>query len=309
MFDSVLNYAPATYEAIILAFVVLGLIQVLVLRNKSRQVEQLKSAFAALSKSAASAIAHVVRSSVTHIARLSAENVRLAHEVADWQRQAMEAAADRDEALEELNALRAAHNDVFERHVSGEPNHPADIDPSELFERIFGGSGLGSRVIFEGNPGQDGGYFADRFADFNPNARGVKIGGELVASFTLDKDGKLTPLDDKSFEFVNDTGIHGGTFNREPGAPDLSIGDLLAGIRAVAARRRLDRHPLADLVFPTPGRFASALRDPGEPPHPVFDNDESTKASLTPARDENCDTQRGSDYEPRSYPSSSPRAG
>lgn len=127
MFPSILNYSAATYEAIIAAFIVVGLLQVFALRRKWNQVAKLKDNFRkALFAATGAVIETAVKSSVQVVAARKEtqraiaardEALRIAEKATEYAeratrageaavREAMEARADADDAEDELRAER-----------------------------------------------------------------------------------------------------------------------------------------------------------------------------------------------------------
>lgn len=106
MFNSVLNLSASTYEAIIAAFIVLGLLQSFALRRKWYQVAELKKVVTKVVIAGSKAIMQAAMGSVEQLARAE-RRVILATARADAmqeraetaERELMEAAADHDDEV------------------------------------------------------------------------------------------------------------------------------------------------------------------------------------------------------------------
>lgn len=329
MFDPVLNLTPSVYEAIIAAFVILGLLQSVALRRKWYQVAELKKVVAKLAVAGTAGIMKAIMGGVAEIAKLE-RRVQLATARAD----AMQERAETAER--ELMEAAADHDDeVADRRGTA-------IDPSTLF---FGDSHFAD---FEsrGFPGSRG------FPTTNPAPNDANDLRSLFA--LLDGKGRNgAALDDLIFgdrhpnvrvvnggDFVHDTGNRGVTLGHiesllrgDASGIEKALGAKCVGVEVIgpngkplvgaekddvlreffgadfgrtpgftAARPSFDPLEIDPAAFGTRvheniERHLAAARDFGPD-----SGQEGRKASLSP--DESCSTQ-----EPRSYPASSPRAG
>lgn len=127
----ILDYSPATYEAILAVVIVVGLIQSVVLRRKAQQVRDTKSTLRNVVKAATAALLEMMVKSSAEIARVT----RRAEEA---ERLAMEVAADADDAREDdlraSDPLAALLSETINRAFPGTGRR---IDPfSELTRPI-----------------------------------------------------------------------------------------------------------------------------------------------------------------------------
>lgn len=103
MFHALLNYSASTYEAIILAFIVVGLIQTFALWRRADKIEKLNKA-----------VKDVVRISMEHMLRATMQTQAAIRRAQQAERLAMEISADQDDAADDR-----AGGDVL--HVGGHP--------------------------------------------------------------------------------------------------------------------------------------------------------------------------------------------
>lgn len=128
MFDPILGYSAGTYEAIIAAFIVIGLIQTLVLRRKANQLTSVKKA-----------IVGIISASTLALFKSASEVSKWRRRALAAQREAMEAAADRDDKANDRSTRRPAPGSIDEL-LSSLPVSPTGRNPSrDPFDVIFGG--------------------------------------------------------------------------------------------------------------------------------------------------------------------------
>lgn len=219
-FTPLLNYTADVYEAIIAAFIVVGLVQSFALRRKWHQAEQLKANFkkAALAATA-SIISLALKSSMEgYVARNAVKRAN----------------AERDEALRVAEKAT-----TFAEQASAEAvNARADADDAQ-----------------------------DELRATQPGSGG---GGDY-AGFSAD----------------------GGTFNREPGAPDVpfSFEDLQKAVAGLEAASRHTYEEAARHFGPDSGAVNPDAADkPGSPTTTL--NEAAHGFEPHPADAEACDTQR-----------------
>lgn len=129
MFDPILGYSAGTYEAIIAAFIVIGLIQTLVLRRKANQLTHAKKAFLS-----------VVALSTAALLQSGAEVSKWRRRALAAQREAMVAAADRDDNANDRSGGFSTRRPPVSIDELLSSLSPTGRNPNrDPFDAIFGG--------------------------------------------------------------------------------------------------------------------------------------------------------------------------